>query len=331
MARKNRNRHPKSSSNNRRAVSFDSDHLMHGAETSPTRNRNPPNRRGGKDQSFPIHGRGASPHHGGNNHNPFSVPQQQFQGNRGNPNHNRQNHNNNTNPNNKRNQRRGGNPIIAGDAAEDGLDEFLSSVSPLPFSSPPLFPQVFSHSNSHGDSHGGSGNTRSCTECSSVRRANLRFRNLAERALQACREGVAAWAKDAGVACDTADEMDWQPEPVTRVLLLRVDDGDARRERWPDEQQQQGTEGIGPVPVPGPWAWPPWREPVWPCRAPPLDDVLRPTPAAAFAASETCGEVPTRAAASGTKAGAGGYAGYGVPYYTGLRRQRVREVEPDSP
>ncbi|KAI1079298.1 hypothetical protein F5B20DRAFT_172542 [Whalleya microplaca] len=66
----------------------------------------------------------------------------------------------------------------------------------------------------------GSSAVRFCTECRDVRRANLRFRNWAVRELQRCGERVLAWSEEVGVGFAAADEMDWQPEPVTRVLVL---------------------------------------------------------------------------------------------------------------
>ncbi|KAI1505876.1 hypothetical protein F5X99DRAFT_427784 [Biscogniauxia marginata] len=62
--------------------------------------------------------------------------------------------------------------------------------------------------------------TRFCTECRDVRRANLRFRDWAEAQVRRGIRRFARWSDDVGVGFGTADEMDWQPEPVVRVLIL---------------------------------------------------------------------------------------------------------------
>ncbi|KAI1093954.1 hypothetical protein F5B19DRAFT_500534 [Rostrohypoxylon terebratum] len=246
MSRKrNRNRHPKGHGDNRwgtGTVGFDGDHLMQGVDPPPT-NRSPANRRGG--QPFPARGRGAQSYRNGNirgvrrgggqaQRNPFN---RNHHHNAPNPNTNQRKHrNNNRNNNNHRNA-----PSPSSHPSDP--DILLTTPPPLPFAGS-LFPPSSStttttttpfpppnHSHPHHDGHGrgavaaGGGNrSRFCTECSAVRRANLRFRNWAAHALRACGDRFREWAEDVGVGFESADEMDWQPEPVTRVLLVGAAD-----------------------------------------------------------------------------------------------------------
>ncbi|KAI0834166.1 hypothetical protein F5Y06DRAFT_307116 [Hypoxylon sp. FL0890] len=274
--RKNRNRTPKTHPNNRpgpRTVHFDDDHFVHGTNPS-AKNRHQPNTRGGKNKTFPSHGRSGPPWQGGNkpNNRAFSGPWQQHnnrgQGHRNNRNqHHNPDSNSNPHNRNRRNRRRDSLP-----SEDDGdLSSLLDSLSAPPFSSIPP-----PHTNPR---------TRFCLECSSVRRANLRFRNWACTALQQCSERFTAWAEEAGVGFEAADEMDWQPEPVIRVVLMGTSSGfgvgepsqgQMMQQQQQQEQHQQsvGNGNIGPIPVPGPWPWPPWRAPetrdpvFWPVRVP---------------------------------------------------------------
>ncbi|KAI2609290.1 hypothetical protein GGR54DRAFT_643606 [Hypoxylon sp. NC1633] len=298
MGRKRgKGRHPGGHNNNRwgsHTVGFDGDHHMHGADTSPTRNHHGSGGRGGRGgrgRPYSNHGRGAPrAYRGGNNnqnhsHATFSGPQHHN-------NHHGQNHMHNpfhnpfnsTSPNDRPNHRgrggrgrgRGGsrfgnrNTTDSYDNEDSGIDGVFD-FSPSPHSS-----------STHSSSHSCSGSTvRFCIECRDVRRANLRFRNWAARALQRCSERFVAWADEAGVAFGTGDEMDWQPEPVTRVLLLypplpnfgaapAMDtQHDMQRQRLEDQERfreqilqwggsPHGGIGLGPMPVPGPWPWPPW-------------------------------------------------------------------------
>ncbi|KAI0197407.1 hypothetical protein EV127DRAFT_403521 [Xylaria flabelliformis] len=61
---------------------------------------------------------------------------------------------------------------------------------------------------------------RFCTECSTVRRANLKLRDWLSSAIQRASSVVDTWSDEVGVGRGSADEMDWQPEPVVRVLIL---------------------------------------------------------------------------------------------------------------
>ncbi|KAI1746353.1 hypothetical protein F4680DRAFT_463547 [Xylaria scruposa] len=61
---------------------------------------------------------------------------------------------------------------------------------------------------------------RFCTECSTVRRANLRLRDWLSSAIQHASSVLDTWSDEVGVGRGSADEMDWQPEPVVRVLIL---------------------------------------------------------------------------------------------------------------
>ncbi|RYP55909.1 hypothetical protein DL769_010020 [Monosporascus sp. CRB-8-3] len=61
-----------------------------------------------------------------------------------------------------------------------------------------------------------------CTECRDVRRANARFRDWAWGRLERAARRVLDWSAAVGVGFDAAEEMDWQPEPLIRVLVLRA-------------------------------------------------------------------------------------------------------------
>ncbi|KAI0454495.1 hypothetical protein F5B21DRAFT_232440 [Xylaria acuta] len=61
---------------------------------------------------------------------------------------------------------------------------------------------------------------RFCTECSTVRRANLTLRDWLGSAIMRASEVLNSWSDEVGVDRGAADEMDWQPEPVVRVLIL---------------------------------------------------------------------------------------------------------------
>ncbi|RYP50063.1 hypothetical protein DL768_004349 [Monosporascus sp. mg162] len=61
-----------------------------------------------------------------------------------------------------------------------------------------------------------------CTECRDVRRANARFRDWAWGRLERAARHVLDWSAAVGVGFDAAEEMDWQPEPLIRVLVLRA-------------------------------------------------------------------------------------------------------------
>ncbi|KAH8160280.1 hypothetical protein CIB48_g7966 [Xylaria polymorpha] len=61
---------------------------------------------------------------------------------------------------------------------------------------------------------------RFCTECSTVRRANLTLRDWLGSAIRCASDVLNNWSDEVGVGRGSADEMDWQPEPVVRVLIL---------------------------------------------------------------------------------------------------------------
>ncbi|KAI1336124.1 hypothetical protein F5Y15DRAFT_212728 [Xylariaceae sp. FL0016] len=61
---------------------------------------------------------------------------------------------------------------------------------------------------------------RFCTECRDVRRANIVFHAWARAVLREARQRLRSWSAEVGVGRDTGEEMDWQPEPVVRVLIL---------------------------------------------------------------------------------------------------------------
>ncbi|KAI0377451.1 hypothetical protein F5Y04DRAFT_291796 [Hypomontagnella monticulosa] len=257
MARnKNKNWRARSPPNNRRKsrmVDFDDDISMSGIDQSHTRGRR------GRGRNKPR-----SPNRGSNNnsHNPFSVlsmldqlPQNQQYHNRDQRGENSSNTNITTSPNNNRKHRKGRGRGRNNDA--DAVDDESDVDNGLFNPRTPFLPVPWPTFNTNI----GNSNVRFCTECSASRRANLRFRNWAARALQACGERVAAWADEVGVGFGCADEMDWQPEPVIRVLLLAQGASDGgmlqQQQRIHGNRQEQGHL-IGPVPTPGPWPWPPW-------------------------------------------------------------------------
>lgn len=128
-----------------------------------------------------------------------------------------------------------------------------------------------------------------------------------------------------------ADEMDWQPEPVVRVLILGSDFGGQNQtqnqgqEQWQQYQQQQqqyqqNVGDIGPVPYPGPWPWPAWREPprrnpaVFPVRVPPFRLPVLPTASDLLPPGlDCCSDKPETSAGPvprfGLIAGSGGVGG----------------------
>ncbi|KAI1423732.1 hypothetical protein F5Y12DRAFT_715997 [Xylaria sp. FL1777] len=64
---------------------------------------------------------------------------------------------------------------------------------------------------------------RFCTECSTVRRANLTLRDWMAAGIARASEVLDSWSDEVGVGWGCGDEMDWQPEPVVRVLLVASD------------------------------------------------------------------------------------------------------------
>ncbi|KAI1648588.1 uncharacterized protein F4817DRAFT_59037 [Daldinia loculata] len=279
MARKrndNKFRSPATRANNRRgprSVNFDDDYPMGGLDPPTTKGRHSSKRRSQNNYN-PPRGRSQSPYRGSNrkNNRAPSFSQDQHSRNNHNPHHGAQgyrtNSHNNSNPNTKHNRRR--HPRAAStDNADAEFDENTSIDDPFNSS---FFSPRHIHNGVYKSKNSNNNNIRSCTECSSVRRANLRFRNWAVRALSRCNERFAAWANEVGVGFGTGDEMDWQPEPVVRVLLVGGDmspTSTASTTSLPpislstgtggqQRQQQQQEEQIGPVPKPGPWVWPPW-------------------------------------------------------------------------
>ncbi|KAI0534827.1 hypothetical protein GGR58DRAFT_41874 [Xylaria digitata] len=86
----------------------------------------------------------------------------------------------------------------------------------LPPSSPSLLPSLQS------SSLAGLGRPRFCLECSGVRRANLMLRDWLSSALIRTSEVLDSWSDEVDVRVGSGDEMDWQPEPVVRVLILAI-------------------------------------------------------------------------------------------------------------
>ncbi|KAI0969880.1 hypothetical protein F4678DRAFT_463213 [Xylaria arbuscula] len=96
-----------------------------------------------------------------------------------------------------------------------------SQKSPTP---PPHSPALLQHSRPQPSFARSSSldraTTRFCTECSSVRRANLRLRDWVAAGISRASEVLDSWSDEVGVSRGSGDEMDWQPEPVVRVLIV---------------------------------------------------------------------------------------------------------------
>lgn len=84
-------------------------------------------------------------------------------------------------------------------------------LSPSPQPSAPRSPSSSADETLH---------TRFCTECSTVRRANLTLRDWFSSGIVHASDVLDSWSDEVGVGRGSADEMDWQPEPVVRVLIL---------------------------------------------------------------------------------------------------------------
>ncbi|ORY71780.1 uncharacterized protein BCR38DRAFT_470656 [Pseudomassariella vexata] len=62
---------------------------------------------------------------------------------------------------------------------------------------------------------------RNCKDCRQIRKTNLKSRDDIFRTLQSIWSGLVQWSNDVGVPFGIAeDEMDWQPEPITLVLVV---------------------------------------------------------------------------------------------------------------
>ncbi|RYP02842.1 hypothetical protein DL764_005562 [Monosporascus ibericus] len=100
-----------------------------------------------------------------------------------------------------------------------------------------------------------------CTECRDVRRANARFRDWAWGRLERAARRVLDWSAAVGVGFDAAEEMDWQPEPLIRVLVLRAPSPPPPPPPSPGSDGEGGDGGgvgVGPLgrphpPLPGYW------------------------------------------------------------------------------
>ncbi|KAI1319182.1 hypothetical protein F5Y16DRAFT_104010 [Xylariaceae sp. FL0255] len=88
---------------------------------------------------------------------------------------------------------------------------------------------------------------RFCVECSTVRRANLMLRDWLDKALIAAADVIAGWSDEVGVSTGSGDEMDWQPEPVTRIVMISSSSVNAAEEIVSQAKVLQNTR---------PWAIP---------------------------------------------------------------------------
>ncbi|OTB14437.1 hypothetical protein K445DRAFT_138687 [Daldinia sp. EC12] len=230
MSNSNRFRNPATRPNNRRGpqgANFEEDYPMGGVDSSTTKNRHSPRRRKGQNTCHSAHGRNRSPYSGNSKNN----SRDQYSSNNHNFHHSTRGHTTNAhtngNPKMKHNHRRHRGPASIDDESH-GLDENTYTNT--------FDPSLSLRCTNSGVYKSKNSNMRSCTECSSVRRANLRFRNWAARALSQCNQQFAAWADDAGVGFDTYDEMDWQPEPRGKSSAAAAAATAAHRtdtETWP--------------------------------------------------------------------------------------------------
>ncbi|KAI8627714.1 hypothetical protein F5Y19DRAFT_162877 [Xylariaceae sp. FL1651] len=131
-------------------------------------------------------------------------------GNRHHINHNDQRHNHHQ-PNR---HRRGS--FTSNSTATTDNDSNNHSYDRFFTSSPPFANSAFSSPSSPSPGR----RVRFCTECSTVRRANLTLRDWLASALFGVSEVVDIWGAEVGVGRGSGDEMDWQPEPVIHVLVL---------------------------------------------------------------------------------------------------------------
>ncbi|KAI1799823.1 hypothetical protein F4811DRAFT_565243 [Daldinia bambusicola] len=187
-------------------ANFDEDHSMGGVDSSTTQHNKSQHRRRGHNICHPAHGQSQPLRHG---HNRTNNPRDQYS---------HSNHNLHRNTQGRRvDARANGNPSMRrnchtsrGSASMDNNSSDLVEKAGINTCDPP-FPSL--RCTNSGVYKSKNNSLRTCIECSSVRRANLRFRNWAASALNHCNQQFATWAEDAGVGFDTYDEMDWQPEP----------------------------------------------------------------------------------------------------------------------
>ncbi|CAJ2508106.1 Uu.00g092920.m01.CDS01 [Anthostomella pinea] len=254
-----KNRHGKSNGNpntttartSARNLDRDDDYPMHGVDNpTPGPKRRSPNKtdhnRGAKNRNpfdvpFPATKRG-------NHHNPFNSPRVQtrnpaWPGQHQNP-HLRRNtqdqRHNNRNQNHPRHHhhhhhhgRRRSSTSSTSSTTSSLLAAFAAEGETPPRSPNPAahhqswpYPASFPYphqSNPNASSSTSRTRSRFCTECRDVRQSNLALRDWLARTLRA---RITRWSDEVGVGFGAADEMDWQPEPVVRVLILGVGNAD---------------------------------------------------------------------------------------------------------
>ncbi|KAI3330946.1 hypothetical protein F4824DRAFT_504593 [Ustulina deusta] len=129
-----------------------------------------------------------------------------------------------------------------------GGEDVFPPLSPAAWSSPP--PRSPSPPASAGGGRG-----RFCTECSAVRRANLTLRDWLSSGIARASEVLDSWGDEVGVSRGSGDEMDWQPEPVVRVLIVPTTGPPATPSHcgagagWQQESCNDGGLGGGGVAV----------------------------------------------------------------------------------
>ncbi|KAI1195092.1 hypothetical protein F5X97DRAFT_346086 [Nemania serpens] len=111
-------------------------------------------------------------------------------------------------------------PDAAPTPSQDASNHHVPRSSSTPFPFPFPFPTPPLSSSSSSRSTSPARLARFCTECSTVRRANIALRDWCASALSRAVEVLDGWSDEVGVSRGSGDEMDWQPEPVVRVLLL---------------------------------------------------------------------------------------------------------------
>ncbi|KAK8101217.1 uncharacterized protein PG998_007373 [Apiospora kogelbergensis] len=78
---------------------------------------------------------------------------------------------------------------------------------------------------------------RCCDDCRTVRKANVRFRNVIQNHLNAAAATVLEWSEEVGVPFGGVadDEMDWQPESEIKVVLVQ------QQQRQHEERRNNGS------------------------------------------------------------------------------------------
>ncbi|KAI0433363.1 hypothetical protein F5Y09DRAFT_299273 [Xylaria sp. FL1042] len=126
--------------------------------------------------------------------------------------------------------------------------------------SPTYSPVIRTSPSPSRSSRPGGRQARPCAECSAVRRANLTLHDWFTTSIANASKALDNWSNKVGLSCRSGDEMDWQPEPVVRVLIVSTPspshilsptnkNGDSTGSAWqqdpPNRALEDGGEGGG--------------------------------------------------------------------------------------